>query len=282
RQFRRLHEILIAPIADLLPSNPSERVIFVPHDSLFLVPFSALQDASGKYLIEKHTILTTPSIQVLEFTRDRLSQVTMGNLNGGNRDVLIVGNPIMPVLESGQLSPLPGSEQEAQDIGELWNVSPLIGSTATKSRVVEQMLSSRIIHLATHGSFDSNVPLESWLALTPSGTDNGLLTAGEILGLKLNAELVVLSACDTGRGKITGDGVVGLSRSFISAGVPSILVSLWEVPDYSTSVLMQEFYKVFQESGDKARALREAMLATMQQYPNPEEWAAFTLMGEAE
>ncbi|MCT7986620.1 tetratricopeptide repeat protein [Laspinema sp. A4] len=281
-QFQKLHKILIEPIADLLPSNPTERVIFVPHDSLFLVPFSALQDASGQYLIEKHTILTTPSIQVLEFTRDRLSQVKMGDFSGGNPEVLIVGNPIMPVLESGQLSSLPGSEQEAQDIGKLWNVSPVIGEAATKSTVIQQMLSSQIIHLATHGSFNPNVPLESWLALTPSGTDNGLLTAGEIFELNLNAELVVLSACDTGRGKITGDGVVGLSRSFISAGVPSILVSLWEVPDYSTSVLMQEFYKVFQESGDKAQALRQAMLTTMQQYPNPVEWAAFTLMGEAE
>ncbi|MCT7975529.1 CHAT domain-containing protein [Laspinema olomoucense] len=281
-QFRKLHEILIEPIADLLPSNPNERVIFVPHDSLFLVPFPALQDASGKYLIEKHTILTSPSIQVLEFTRDRLSQVRMTHPLGKTGEVLVVGNPIMPVLESGQLRPLPGSEQEAQNIGKLWNVSPVIGEAATKSRVVQQMQSSQIIHLATHGSFDSNVPLESWVALTPSGTDNGFLTAGEIFGLNLNAELVVLSACNTGRGKITGDGVVGLSRSFISAGVPSLLVSLWEVPDYATALLMQEFYQVFQENGDKAQALRQAMLTTMQQYPDPFEWAAFTLMGEAE
>ncbi|BDA71624.1 hypothetical protein CAL7716_057900 [Calothrix sp. PCC 7716] len=89
------------------------------------------------------------------------------------------------------------------------------------------------------------------------------MTAGEILDLKLNAELVVLSACDTGRGRITGDGVIGLSRALISAGVPSVLVSLWSVPDAPTSLLMTEFYKNLQKNLDKAQALRQAMLTTL-------------------
>ncbi|MEW6495485.1 MAG: CHAT domain-containing protein, partial [Cyanobacteriota bacterium] len=100
--------------------------------------------------------------------------------------------------------------------------------------------------------------------------------------LKLNAELVVLSACNTGRGKITGDGVIGLSRSFISAGVPSVIVSLWAVPDAPTAFLMTEFYNNLQNNPDKAIALRQAMLTTMQQHPNPRAWAAFTLIGEAQ
>ncbi|MCT7986621.1 CHAT domain-containing tetratricopeptide repeat protein [Laspinema sp. A4] len=277
RELKQLYELLIEPIADLLPTHPSERVIFVPHNSLFLVPFPALQDAQGQYLIEKHTILTAPSIQVLGLTRDQKQAQT-----AVNPDILVVGNPTMPVVEAGQLSALPGAEQEAREIGQLLNVTPLIGSMATKATVLQKMQSSRIIHLATHGSFDPNIPLDSWLALTPSGSDNGLLTAEEIFGLNLNAELVVLSACDTGRGKITGDGVIGLSRSFISAGVPSVLVSLWKVDDNSTALLMREFYQQWEENGDKAQALRQAMLTTMQQYPNPVDWAAFTLMGEAE
>jgi tetratricopeptide (TPR) repeat protein len=282
-QLQKLHQLLIEPIADLLPQNPNERVIFIPHKSLFLVPFPALQNASGEYLIEQHTILTAPSIQVLAFTReklDRLEEIPPVRTPGS--EILIVGNPIMPVVEEQQLSPLLGAEQEARDIGQLLNVTPLIGSQATKSTVIEKMQSARIIHLATHGSFDSNIPLDSWLALTPSKTDNGLLTAAEIFGLELNAELVVLSACDTGRGRITGDGVIGLSRSFISAGVPTVLVSLWQVPDDSTSVLMREFYEILQENDDKAQALRQAMLRTMQQHPSPEEWAGFTLIGEAD
>ncbi|MGB5898247.1 MAG: CHAT domain-containing protein [Geitlerinemataceae cyanobacterium] len=89
-----------------------------------------------------------------------------------------------------------------------------------------------------------------------AGSGGGLLTAGEILDLKLNADLVVLSACDTGRGEITGDGVVGLSRALVTAGVPSIVVSLWKVDDAATAELMQ-------------------------QHPEPSYWAAFTLIGEA-
>jgi CHAT domain-containing protein/uncharacterized protein HemY len=279
REWHKLHQLLIEPIADLLPTNPTERVIFVPHASLFLVPFPALPDANGTYLIEKHTILTTPSIQVLDLTRQQKL-----NRPGNDGNLLIVGNPAMPSMGQPpqQLSPLPGAEKEAQDIAQLLNVTPLIGSQATKAAVVEKMLSSRIIHLATHGSFDPNRGIGSWLALTPTNSDDGFLTAEEIFELELNAELVVLSACDTGRGRITGDGVIGLSRSFISAGVPSVLVSLWKVDDAATAYLMREFYENWLDGSDKAQALRQAMLTTMQQYPAPENWAAFTLIGEAE
>jgi CHAT domain-containing protein len=274
RELQQLHQLLIEPIADLLPTNPTDKVIFVPHESLFLVPFPALQDANGTYLVEKHTLLTAPSIQVLDLTRQ---QEPTG-------DILIVGNPTMPAIGQPpkQLSPLLGAEKEARDIGQLLQVTPLIGSQATESAVVQKMPGARIIHLATHGSFDPNRGIESWIALTPTSSDDGLLTAGEIFDMNLNADLVVLSACDTGRGKITGDGVIGLSRSLMSAGVSSVLVSLWKVPDDATYLLMREFYQTWESSGNKAQALRQAMLTTMQQYPSPENWAAFTLMGEAQ
>jgi CHAT domain-containing protein len=109
-----------------------------------------------------------------------------------------------------------------------------------------------------------------------------LLKATEIIDLKLKADLVVLSACDTGRGEITGDGVVGLSRSLLGAGVSSIIVSLWALDDDSTSELMQDFYKELQRSPDKAKALRQAMLKTMQKHPSPAYWSAFTIIGNAE
>lgn len=279
REWQQLHQLLIEPIADLLPTDPKKRVIFVPHTSLFLVPFPALSDANGTYLIEKHTILTTPSIQVLDLTRQQKLKRP-----GTDSNLLIVGNPTMPSMGEPpqKLSPLPGAEREAQDIAQLLNTTALVGSQATKSAVVEKMPSSRIIHLATHGSFDPNRGIGSWLALTPTDSDDGFLTAEEIFELELNAELVVLSACDTGRGRITGDGVIGLSRSFISAGVPSVLVSLWKVDDAATAYLMREFYENWLDGSDKAQALRQAMLTTMQQYPAPENWAAFTLIGEAE
>jgi CHAT domain-containing protein len=164
---------------------------------------------------------------------------------------------------------------------------------------------ARIIHLATHGLLDNVDGIGSAIALAPNSISsltpplirgaggvspqsdqgvNGLLTAAEIFSLKLNAELVVLSACDTGRGKLVGDGVVGLSRSLISAGTSSVMVSLWAVSDDSTAVLMTEFYKNIQHNPDKAQALRQAMLTTMRQveYSNPRQWAAFTLIGEAQ
>lgn len=195
------------------------------------------------------------------------------------------------------LSPLPGAEKEAIAIANILGTQAIVGKDATERSIAQQMRSARIIHLATHGLLneiqdrDSGVPGAIALApdrTPPNSTDSGnaagdgLLTSGEILNLKLNAELVVLSACNTGRGKISGDGVLGLSRSFIAAGVSSIVVSLWFVPDAPTAELMTEFYRQLQQNSDKAVALRQAMLATMRRHPQPTNWAAFTLIGEAD
>ncbi|MGC1393607.1 MAG: CHAT domain-containing protein, partial [Coleofasciculaceae cyanobacterium] len=264
---------------------------FIPQSSLFLVPFAALQDEQGKYLIEKHTILTAPAIQVLELTHKAREQRVgaHGRAPIQGKDVLVMGNPTMPSVpnETGnlqQLSSLPGSETEANAIAQLLNTQAIIGAAATKSAILEKLKTARIAHLATHGLLDdfklSGVP--GAIALAPSGNDNGLLTSSEIFDLKLNAELVVLSACDTGRGDIKGDGVVGLSRALISAGVPSIIVSLWSVPDAPTASLMTEFYRQISQNPNKATALRNTMLMMMKQYQHPRDWAAFTLIGEAE
>ena len=97
--------------------------------------------------------------------------------------------------------------------------------------------------------------------------------------MKLNAELAVLSACDTGRGRISGDGVIGLSRGYIAAGVPSIVVSLWPVSDQATMDLMSSFYKAMLAGADKAGALRAAMLETRKKFPDANAWAPFTIYG---
>ncbi len=291
-QLRQLHQLLIDPIADLLPKTPTETVVFIPQDELFLVPFAALQDGNGQTLLERHTIVTAPSIQVLQLTQQLRQQVTAsqpGALLRGK--AVIVGNPTMPKLRTSsggweQLSSLAGAETEAQAIAQLLNRSAIIGSQARKSVVMQQMADAQLIHLATHGLLDDvqRLGVPGAIALAPDGNrldTDGFLTASEILEMKLKAELVVLSACDTGRGKITGDGVVGLSRSLITAGVPSLVVSLWKVPDDSTSFLMTQFYKNLQTTSDKAQALRQAMLATKEQFADPIHWAAFTLIGES-
>lgn len=292
--LQRLHQLLIQPIADLLPSDPNQRVVFMPQGSLFLVPFAALQDTSSTYLIQKHTILTAPSIQVLNLTR----QTQATRPTAATSTALIVGNPTMPKIPlvpgepPQQLSDLPWTEEEAKVIAELLKTEAITGDRASKTAILQKMPTARLIHLATHGLIDDfkGMGVPGAIALAPDPANaatnrsatNGILTADEILDLKLTADLVVLSACDTAQGRITGDGVIGLSRSFISAGVPSLVVSLWAVPDDSTMFLMTEFYQNLQQQPNKANALRQAMLTTLQRYPSPRDWAAFTLIGKAE
>ena len=287
----QLNQLLIKPIEDLLPKDPKEHIIFIPHQELFFVPFPALVDITGQSLIEKHTILTSPAIQVLALTKEQRKQVS------GNK-VLVIGNPTMPNMtvgagESSQsLPPLLKGEQEALEIAQLLETQPIIGNQATKTAFLEQLSKTRRIHLATYGLLDATkrqgVP--GGIALAPAGNDNGILTAAEILNLyeqtkdkksPLRAELVVLSAGNTGGGKLTSDGLMGLSMSLISAGVPSIVMSFGSTSDASTTDLMIEFYRQLKQTNDKAQALRQAMLTTMKKYPNSRAWAAFTLMGEA-
>ena len=281
-----LHQLLIEPIANLLPKDPNAHVIFIPQGSLFQVPFPALLDANGTYLIEKHTILTAPSIQVLALTRQQRQKLAPQQSHSGN--ALVLGNPTMPNVPSYPGAPqqvlprLPGAEAEARAIAPLLKTQAITGAQGTKAAIVQKMPQASIIHLATHGLLDDVRGLGSAIALAPSGTDNGWLTAAEILDMKLQANLVVLSACNTGEGRITGDGVIGLSRALISVGVPSVIVSLWAVPDAPTSELMQSFYQNLQSNPNKAQALRQAMLTTMKTHPQPRNWAAFTLIGEAE
>ncbi|WP_333241376.1 MULTISPECIES: CHAT domain-containing protein [unclassified Microcoleus] len=281
-----LHQLLIDPIQTLLPKDPNARVIFIPQGSLFQVPFPALQDSGGTYLIEKHTILTAPSIQVLDLTRQQRQKLAQKQSNSGS--ALVLGNPTMPSVSLSlgepkrQLSPLPGAEAEARAIAPLLNTQAITGAQGTKAAIVQKMPQASIIHLATHGLLDDVNGLGSAIALAPSGSDDGLLTAEEIFDMKLQANLVVLSACNTGEGRITGDGVIGLSRALISAGVPSVIVSLWAVPDAPTAELMKAFYQNLQNNPDKAQALRQAMLTTMKTHQEPRNWAAFTLIGEAE
>ena len=290
--LQQTYDLLIQPIASQLPNNPQERVIFVPHESLFLVPFAALQNKQDKkFLIEKHTISIAPSIHVLQLTDEKKRQLN-SQPSRKDKSMVVVGNPTMPkiVLNPGadaeQLDPLPGADKEAGEIAEIFNTKAITGDGATKAAVTQQMAEANYIHLATHGlleDLDNKAKIPGTIALAPAAKDDddGLLSANEVLKMKLQSDLVVLSACETGRGRITGDGVIGLPRAFISAGTPSIVVSLWRVSDESTAFMMPEFYRQLKKhNNDKAVALREAMLETMKKYPNPRDWSAFLLIGE--
>jgi len=278
-----LYQLLIAPIQAQLPSEPEQRVVFIPQEVLFYVPFAALQDNDGQYLIEHHTLLTAPAIHLLAARSAPPPEVQTA--------AIVAGNPTMPTMPetaenpSQPLPPLPGTEQEAMAVAELLKTSPWLGAQATETVLVPAMLDASIIHLATHGLLDyvertnTGIPLPGAIALAPSETEDGLLTARELARLPLQADLVVLSACDTGLGEVTGDGIVGLSRSLMVAGARSAVVSLWAVPDTPTAQLMIHFYTAWLQEFDKAQALRQAMLKTMAAYPQPRDWAAFTLVG---
>ncbi|MEO0456955.1 MAG: CHAT domain-containing protein [Cyanobacteria bacterium P01_A01_bin.114] len=273
---RQLYQMLIQPIADLLPAQTP--VIIIPQGELFLVPFPALQAETGTALIEQHPLLFAPAIGLLRSTEPAQAPLLIGDA-----PALVVGNPVMPLdPDTGSpLQPLSGAQQEALTIAPLLNTQPLIGETATKAAVVSQIEEAKIAHFATHGLLDDfGTGIPGALALTPTANDAGFLTAAEIFDLSLTARMVVLSACNTGQGKITGDGVVGLSRSFLTAGVESVVVSLWAVPDDATALLMAEFYRQLQHQPNRAIALQQAMLTTRARYSQPSNWAAFALFGE--
>jgi CHAT domain-containing protein len=289
--LQKLHQVLIEPIADFLPQKPDEKVIFIPQGELFTVPFAALQDANGKYLIEKYTISTAPSIQALDLLYQRKikrkGEQPFVPKNITADELLIVGNPTAPktpLKPGGEIcksQPLPGTEKEANAIAQIFKAQALIGDASTETVIVEKMPQAQIIHLAAN-AFSNDCQEENSpdaIALATSDRDDGWLRTEEIQNMNLKADLVVLTGCDTALGKITGDGVIGLSRAFLAAGADSVIGSLWDVDDMATAFLITEFYGNLSRNTDKAGALRQAMLETMKKYPNPRYWAGFTLVG---
>jgi CHAT domain-containing protein len=165
----------------------------------------------------------------------------------------------------------------------------LVGRKADERTFKDLAPQYATIHLATHGVLDNRDPLNSYLMLTKKDGDlenDGLLQAHEIINMRLNADLAVLSACESGNGRISpGEGVIGMSWAFFVAGARSVVVSQWRVNSASTSQLMKNFYQVLARQNDpnsrnKAKALREASLRLLKdrQYRHPFYWAGFVLV----
>ncbi|MEM9770650.1 MAG: CHAT domain-containing tetratricopeptide repeat protein [Cyanobacteria bacterium P01_D01_bin.73] len=268
------YRLLIKPIEASLPKTPGSKVIIVPDRELGLIPFGALMDESNVPVVERFSVSMVPSLKALTALNTRGATRIQSEQNE-----LVIGNPA-PMPQG--LSSLPGAEQEAIAIAKLRRVSPLLGPAATEAVVKEEYTNAGWLHFATHGTFNDNGgnDLSSWLALAPLGDrEDGLLSMGEVFNSKIRAEMVVLSACDTGQGRVTGEGIVGLARAFLKAGSSSVVASLWKVPDESTALLMETFYKELATGKGKAESLREAIRTTRSQYPHPRHWAAFVLMG---
>jgi CHAT domain-containing protein len=157
----------------------------------------------------------------------------------------------------------------------------LIRGDATETRSKELMGAAGIVHFATHGELNESDPLASALLLVPGGADDGRLEVRELFSLELSARLVVLSACETGIGKLSrGDELVGLQRAFLYAGTPAIVTTLWKVDDRASFDLVRVFYDRLVADGP-VTALRQAQLATMTAHPHPFAWAGFGLTGAA-
>jgi CHAT domain-containing protein/tetratricopeptide (TPR) repeat protein len=288
--LRELHDLLIKPIEPYLPKDEQSLVTIIPHGPMFMIPFAALVSEDKKFFVEKHTLAYTPAIGVMRATQ-KLAQSFASQPDR----LLAFGNPITKRISF--LGALPYSEKEVQNIAALFgpaNAVVKIGQEANKQSFEEMAPQFSEIHLATHGLVDEEHPMQSSLILAPTANDDGLLTVKDILAMKeLKAKLVVLSACQTGRGKITGDGVVGLSRAFIIAGTPSVVVSQWNVDDVITEFQMKSFYKSYLNHSGRCRALRQAQLDTIkfmeggnsgkgttELRANPRYWAAFQLIGD--
>jgi len=276
--LRNLYDWLIEPIASHLPANAQQVVTIVPHDVLFVVPFAALMDGNRQYLIEKHALTTVPSAGVLKFTGQKRHHA----VSRQNPYVLAVGDPHYP--PQSNLRPLSGAKMEAGTIARLFpddRSDLLSGDCARESEIKRVATGYTILHFATHGLLNEQIPLLSALAFAADSLDDGFLTCSEIFSMpQLHADLIVLSACQTGRGLITGDGILGLSRAFLYAGTPTLIVTQWSIDDQATSFLMSEFYQEYRRTGRKAISLRHAQLQTLAQFAAPFYWAAFVVVGE--
>jgi len=259
-----LYRRLITPVSGRITTP---KLIIVPHGALHYLPFGAL--SSGKdFLIDRYQVRILPSASILVILKDRA--------RNDKRSALILGNPDLkdPAYN------LKYAEEEALALGKIIpHATILLGNEARASVIQERGDQYRILHFAAHGVFDPVNPLNSALLLAGNGVNQGLLRAGDLYQLRLNNDLISLSACETALGAISkGDDVIGFTRGFLYAGARSIVSSLWKVDDQATRDLMVGFYERIPRM-DKDKALREAQLTVKKRYPHPFYWAAFQLTG---
>ena len=265
-------------------------VVVVPHGPIALLPFAALTLSDGSRIVDRHSVRFAPSLTVLRRSDSQDSSPTDRSVAA-----LIIGNPRMPIVPSAfgaeviALRPLPYAEREADSVAAILRApGALKGVNATESAVRRQLPSARLVHFATHGYAypEPHRARSSFIALAESGDDDGVLTVSELLddrSIQLNAELVVLSACETGLGDLKqAEGVVGLPRSFMAKGARSVVSTLWQVSDEATVSFMTAFYRAWYRDGlTKGESLRLAQnhLRQSTRFTAPRYWAAFQLLG---
>lgn len=307
---RALYELLVAPAAGELAA--AERLLVSPDGPLWTLPFEALlvaedgfgdgdapgeadgEDEEQDFLIERRPLAYVPSATVLASLEKRRR-----GLGADAGPVVVFAAPDyatpaaspapVAATRSGELpwAPLHWAHREAERVAEVYGSQRVVrfeGAEASEDRVKNdrRVAAAAVLHFATHGFVDPELPERSGLALSRGPGEDGNLLAYEIFNLPLAAEVVVLSACDTGRGEqVAGEGVLGLTRAFLWAGAGSVLVSLWPVDDRVTADLMYAFHRHLRDSHDPAEALRRAKMSLLDSpfTRSPRLWAPFVLVG---
>ena len=255
KQSQELYQTLISAA---LPHIRGKELLIIPHDVLHYLPFQALLSPQGKYLIEDFPINYLSSASLMQFTQEKRKakgELTSVLAQGGK--LLTFGNPD---LDDPKMA-LQFAEIEAKEIKSLYPQSMVyLNKEASEAKAKELSSQNDIIHFASHAELNESDPLASAILLAKDDKEDGRLEVREIFGMDLKASLIVLSACETGLGKLSsGDELVGLTRAFIYAGTPSVVASLWNVEDSSTAQLMASFYKNL-KTMTKVDALRQAQI----------------------
>lgn len=283
---RELYRLLIEPAANELQNINT--ICVIPDEFLWTLPFQALTNTRGNYLIQEFSLFYAPSLTVLNEMAPRRQQ------QNSKESLIAFGNPVIGRNRNlkQNLHPLPEAETEvaaAATAVPTHMKKVLVGHDADEKTFRALAPRYATIHLATHGVLDNRDPLNSYLLLTKpeDETENdGLLHAREIIELNLDADLAVLSACETANGRISpGEGVIGMSWAFFVAGARSVVVSQWQVNSRSTSQLMKNFHLELAIQNDlngriKSEALRAASLGLLKdrRYRHPFYWGAFVLV----
>jgi len=257
-----LGQYLISPIKKYISKN--DLIYIVPYGILHYLPLHALE-INGEPLIKNNPVIYLPSASLIKYCRKKGSR----NLKSCASFGVDPYGTLKYIVEEG-----------AKAVAELFNTEPYLGEDCIKDNVIKN-INKDVIHFLCHGKFDYLNPLSSGILLY-----NGeILSAREIFNIKLDTELVTLAACETGINNVSpGDELVGLTRAFLYAGTPSVIVSLWSVNTYSTKELIIEFYKNLKKGEDKATSLQKAQIKIMSigKYSHPYYWAPFILVGNWE
>lgn len=283
-ESRSLYDLLLRPAAAQLAGKT--KLIIVPDDGLWELPFQALQASENHYVLDDANVSYAPSLTILRELRG-----SQNDSGANSKQLLAFGNPLEKSAKiiNADFAALPEAERQTLAIKNLYGAkNARIFNRADADETVlkrETANDFSILHLATHGVLDNNSPLNSYVLLAPnekSGED-GRLEAWEILEMNLTSDLVMLSACETARGQArSGEGLVGLAWSLMVAGARNVAVSQWKVESASTTDLTIEFYKSLKQTGNKAEALRQAELKLRRDplTAHPFYWAGFVLIGE--